>query len=48
MKAVRDHGVYLTEGFDRKTWKMAPAFNLYHHFVCKIGFSPVHHDLTYI
>jgi ethanolamine ammonia-lyase large subunit len=27
MKAVRDRGVYLAEGFDRKTWKMAPELD---------------------
>lgn len=27
MKAVRDRGVYLAEGFDRKTWKMAPKLD---------------------
>lgn len=27
MKEVRDRGVYLAEGFDRKTWKMAPKLD---------------------
>ncbi|MRR14953.1 MAG: ethanolamine ammonia-lyase subunit EutB [Deltaproteobacteria bacterium] len=27
MKEVRDRGVYLAEGFDRKPWKMAPALD---------------------